>query len=201
MGAGELIAHPYTTMLARWGLAVVLLAAGISKLSDRQAFVEAIQSFRILPARLSRALALGLPWLEVVISAALALGLWTRLAAATAVVLLIIFSVAIAVNLARGNALECNCFGPLYRGRISGWSLLRNAVLMACAIWIVRAYDGYLSLEAWLFAWPLPQAPAPDELVPLVLTAVLVGLAALLLRQVVSSFRGMKTPADQEFRR
>lgn len=201
MGAGELIAHPYTTMLARWGLAVVLLAAGIGKLSDRPAFVEVIHSFRILPARLSRALALSLPWLEVVIGAALALGLWTRLAAATAVVLLAVFSVAIAVNLVRGNALECNCFGPLYRGRISGWSLLRNAVLAACAIWIVRAYDGYLSLEAWLFAWPLPQAPAPDGLVPLILTAVLAGLGALLLRQVVLSFRGMETPADQEFRR
>lgn len=200
MDTGDLMAHPYTTFVIRWGLAVVLFVAGISKLWDRRAFVEAVQSFQVLPPNLSRLLALRLPWLEIAVAAALALGLWTRPAAATAVVLLIAFSSVIMVNLARGNAVECNCFGPLYRGRISGWSLLRNAVLLAGAIWILRAYDGYLSLEAWLFAWPLPHAPAAAGLVPVVLTTVLSGLGVLLCYQVVLSSRAMKTPDNRRYR-
>lgn len=200
MGVGDLIAHPYITFLIRWGLAIVLFVAGISKLWDRRAFVEAVQSFQVLPTHLSRPLALSLPWLEIAVAAALALGLWTRPAAATTVVLLIVFSSVITINLARGNAVECNCFGPLYRGRISGWNLLRNAVLLAGAIWILRTYDGYLSLEAWLFAWPLPHAPASAGLVPLILTIVLAGLSGLLFYQAVLLSRAMKTPDSREYR-
>lgn len=198
MDAGELIAHPYATLTGRWVVAAVLLVAGMSKLVDRRAFVEAIRAFRIVPTGVSRALALCLPWFEVALGAALVIGLWTRVVAATTAVLLAAFSVAIAVNLARGHAPECRCFGPLYRGRISGWSLVRNAVFMACAMWVFQAYDGYLSLEAWLFDWRQPDAPPVEGLLPLVFTALLIGMGVLVVRQVVLSFRVLKVPAARK---
>lgn len=201
MDVGEFVAHPYATFLGRWVLAIVLLAAAISKLSDRRRFAETIQEFRVLPASASSALALTLPWLEAALGTALAIGLWTRIAATTALVLIAAFSVAIAINLVRGRTAECNCFGPLYRGRIGGWSLVRNTLLMACAIWVLRAYDGYLSLDAWLFDRRQQDAPAVEGLVPLVFTALLLGLGALLVHQFVLVSRSVKLPTDQEYRR
>jgi hypothetical protein len=48
------------------------------------------------------------------------------------IVLLGVFTGAIAINLARGRTdIDCGCFGPALRQRLSWWLLLRNGALFA----------------------------------------------------------------------
>jgi hypothetical protein len=55
-------------------------------------------------------------------------------ALAGAIVLLALYGAAIAVNLRRGRReIDCGCGGPATRQPLSGWLLLRNAVLAAAA--------------------------------------------------------------------
>ena len=51
-------------------------------------------------------------------------------------VLSLVFSVAIALSLARGRAPECHCFGQLHSAPAGPMTLARNAVLAALAVFV-----------------------------------------------------------------
>jgi uncharacterized membrane protein YphA (DoxX/SURF4 family) len=57
------------------------------------------------------ALALWLPWIELVAGIAVLAGLWNKPAIAILSVLLVVFIAAISINLAKGRAIDCGCFG------------------------------------------------------------------------------------------
>ncbi|HYO16499.1 MAG TPA: DoxX family protein [Thermoanaerobaculia bacterium] len=114
----------------------VLGAAGIGKLFGRADFEKVLRDrFGLRPPG-ARAVALGLPWTELVLGIALVLGLWIRYAAGLSLALLLIFS----VFLLRANALghwwlDCGCFGSRSgRGERTSLLLLRNILLMAPGI-------------------------------------------------------------------
>jgi uncharacterized membrane protein YphA (DoxX/SURF4 family) len=69
-----------------------------------------IYNYRLVPGGLVNLSALVLPWFELLCGVALVLGMWNRTAAALIGLLLLVFVVAIAANLARGNAIDCGCF-------------------------------------------------------------------------------------------
>jgi len=171
-------------LIARLLLAVVFGVAGIAKAADIAGSRRAVVGFGI-PERLASPLGLGLPFAEILIAVALIPlnSAWAGAIAALAV--LLIFTIGIAVNLARGNSPDCHCFGQLHSEPV-GWSTLaRNIVLIAVAGLI--AFQGRdnagLSALAWLGDLKT------GEVVSLVssLTAVaLLGVAFVYLRRVIS---------------
>jgi hypothetical protein len=58
-----------------------------------------------------------------------------------AIGLLVVFTVAIAVNIARGRRPDCRCFGKMHRATTGERALLRNAILIAVA--------GIVVADAW----------------------------------------------------
>jgi hypothetical protein len=69
----------------------------------------------------------------VVVAISLLLPLY-RWAALGAVALLVLYSVAIAINLVRGRReIDCGCFGPAARVPLSGGLVARNALLIGAA--------------------------------------------------------------------
>lgn len=89
-------------------LAVVFLAAGIAKIRSVDTLEGVVQNFRILPARLARPFALVLPPTELAVAAALVAPATRTYGAIAATALLLVFMIAIAVNLARGRR-EIDC--------------------------------------------------------------------------------------------
>jgi hypothetical protein len=123
-------------MTARIALGVVLLATGAAKLGQ--------------PAWPATAAAFGapawlvplLPWVELVLGGLLAAGVghpWTALAAGT---LLLAFTVAVALRVARGEAVPCGCFGETSPEPVGVDTLVRNGVLLAVAALAVATGDG-----------------------------------------------------------
>ena len=125
-----------TLLALRIGLSAVFGVAGVAKLLDRPGTRDAVTNFGA-PASWSGPLALLLPAAELAIALGLLLSTTAWISALTALLLLALFIAAIGINLSRGRAPECHCFGQLY-SRPLGWpTLVRNIGFAICAGFVV----------------------------------------------------------------
>lgn len=126
-------ARPLFWWLARLAVAAMFLAACVAKIRDPEGFALAVHRYRLLPGVWVNAVALFLPWLELTTGIAV-LGPWRRWRAAGAFLIsgmLAVFTVAIALNLARGIESSCGCFTTRADDAVSDvWNLLRNGALL-----------------------------------------------------------------------
>ena len=123
-------------LAARLLLAAVFVVAAATKLADREGTRQAGVAFGA-PEPVAAWLAVLLPLAELAV-AALLLPTATALAGALgALALLLLFSAAIALNLARGRAPDCHCFGQLHSAPAGPWTLVRNGALAAVAAFAV----------------------------------------------------------------
>ena len=117
-------------------LALLFLYAGVSKALDPATFARDVENYRLLSALPSGALALYLPWLEILAGLALLLN---RLRAGSLALLLALsaaFSVALASAWLRGLDISCGCFGSGPSPVVP--ALIRALVLFACLAWLLR---------------------------------------------------------------
>ncbi len=115
--AGELLAHPWLTVRAQIALGLFFVVAALPKLVDPPSFAHMIYNYRVVPGPFVNAMALVMPWFELLAGLGLVLGIWRRSAAIWIGVLLVVFITAISFNLARGNAIECGCFDVAAAGK------------------------------------------------------------------------------------
>lgn len=165
-------------LLARVVLAGVFAVAAAGKLMDLAGSREAVAGFGV-PRVLARPVGTLLPFAELAASVLLVLTAGARAGAVLAAALLLAFAAGIAVNLARGRAVDCHCFGAIHSAPAGPATLARNVVLAALALLVaVRAAQPSLS------GWVADRSQATT--VALALGAVCLGLAAFcvaLLRQ------------------
>lgn len=145
---------------ARVALAAVYLLAAVPKLGDPAAFAQDIDNYHLLPVDWAGVAAVVLPPLELVVAAALLLGVHARGAALVSAGMLIAFAAAMGQAIARGIDLDCGCFGSALAMHVSGWSILRNVVLAALSLPIVLGPD-LGPEELWARIRPA-RAPAAD---------------------------------------
>jgi len=145
-----------TILLIRLALSIVFGIAGLTKLLDLQSTREAITNFGA-PKGLVPTLSLLLPGCELLVALTLLFNDTARPGAITAVSLLTALCTVISVNLWRGRAPECHCFGQLYSKPI-GWPVLvRNILFAIAAILIIWRPDdksgtGSQTVQALVFA-------------------------------------------------
>jgi len=123
---------PVLGWMAAAAAAAIFAASGALKFYDLEAFRGAVTNYRLIPEWLATPFA----WTAPVVESAAALGLLlspVRVSSALVLIaLLSVFTGAIAINLARGRTdIDCGCFGPALRQRLSWWLLLRNGALFA----------------------------------------------------------------------
>lgn len=116
-------------------LSYVLVDAGLHKLRDRLRYGAIIDGYRLLPSGVGARIALPLGALEAGLGALLLLPLTREPAIAAAALLIAIYFLGIALNLARGRRdIDCGCGAPDQAQRLSPALLLRNALLVAVAL-------------------------------------------------------------------
>jgi uncharacterized membrane protein YphA (DoxX/SURF4 family) len=125
---------PALYYLAACVIALVFLHAGISKLLARDEFRGVLANYRILPEALLAPFAVLLPIAELAAGAGVLSALTRSHAAVLACALLLIYALAMGINLARGRRdIDCGCFRSALKQTISGWLIWRNLVLAAAA--------------------------------------------------------------------
>lgn len=123
-------------LMARLILAIVFSIAGAGKLADHEGSRKAMREFGV-PEALTTPFAWLLPVVEIMVAIALLPLSTAWFGGIGALALLAAFLVGIGVNLAKGNAPDCHCFGQLHSEPVS-WSVFaRNAVLAVIAAFIV----------------------------------------------------------------
>ncbi len=165
------------TVLLRLALSAIFSVAGVTKLIDPPGTREAVKNFGA-PEPLVPVLAIILPIAELAIAAGL---LWTSTARASAlagVLILILFIVAISINLARGQTHDCHCFGQLY-SRPLGWpTLARNLVFALLAVLVLwKSRSGLEIVDT------LAQLKSGEWLLLLAAVAVVIGALIFLQRR------------------
>ncbi len=130
-------------------LGSIFLVSSIPKLRHPKGFVFTVLNYRVLPPSLSTVYALVVPSLECFIGLCLLMGALVCVDGGIIALLLTSYLIAVSVNMARGRALECNCFGALKRRHI-GWGLvIQDSVLLLLALAVsITSSDG-LGLASW----------------------------------------------------
>lgn len=122
---------PALTLTVSLVLAAVFGAAAATKLRSPDVFAGVVENYGLLPAWLVRPAALALPPAELAAALGLLVPAARPAAAGLAVLLLLLFAVAMAVNIARGRReIDCGCFVGLLRQRV-GWPLVARNLLLA----------------------------------------------------------------------
>lgn len=120
-------------------LALVFVQGGAAKLTARDEFQGVVTSYRLLPSVMVPAFAALLPLAELAAGIGVVLPATRLPGAALACALLMMFALAMAINLARGRTeIDCGCFKSGFRQTISGWLVGRNLLLSggAALLWL-----------------------------------------------------------------
>lgn len=127
---------PVVSVSLRCLLALLFASAAWHKASNPSRFASTLEGYRLLPSWLATAVTRVLPVLEITVAVVLLLPLhrWYAWAGLGAAALLVLYSVAILINLARGRRdIDCGCFGPTARVPLSGALIVRNSLLIVAA--------------------------------------------------------------------
>jgi uncharacterized membrane protein YphA (DoxX/SURF4 family) len=140
----QALTHPWLTVRVQIALGVIFVVAALPKIVDPPSFAHFIYNYKLVPWSLINLMALVMPWLELLCGLALILGIWKGTARTIIGAMLLMFIGAIAINLARGNAIDCGCFdvsaaGKTTEERLTDMRLviLRDAgmLLMVAQLW------------------------------------------------------------------
>lgn len=127
---------PALAWILRASLATLFAAAAMHKIRDPQSFIRTFAEYDILPRRFSASGAIALVAAELSIATGLLIAPRGIPVGFAAVSLLLIYSLAIIVNLIRGRLeIDCGCLGPASHGPasrqpLSAWLVVRNGVLI-----------------------------------------------------------------------
>jgi hypothetical protein len=121
---------PAIIAVTRAAGAMIFAGSAAMKFAAPNEFRAAVENYRVVPESIAGLVAWTVPTLELAGAAGLVFSLTRDAAAYLLLGLLAIFTAAIVLSLARGRReIDCGCFGPMMRQRLSGWLVVRNIAL------------------------------------------------------------------------
>ena len=120
MNLRNYLTSDWLTIRVQLALGAIFVAAALSKIADPPSFAHMIYNYRIVPGALINLMGLTMPWIELLCGLALILGIWRGTAAGIVAAMLVVFMIAIGINLGRGNAIDCGCFDVSAAGKTTG---------------------------------------------------------------------------------
>jgi len=127
---------PLLPLVISTALALLFFMAARHKLGDKRRFEAQLAAYQIVPAPLLRVSARTLPWIEMSLVFLLLIPFTRAFAASIAATLLVMYALAMAVNISRGRReIDCGCGDKPQT--LSVTLLVRNAVLAAGSLLLV----------------------------------------------------------------
>jgi uncharacterized membrane protein YphA (DoxX/SURF4 family) len=119
----------------------IFLFAGSTSIRSPANFADSVAGYQLLSAPVINLVALTLPPFELLIGILLLLGWFRRAVTLAALMLSILFAVALASALARGLTIDCGCFGHGPPSRLGMWMALGRDVLMGGVLGLLYASE------------------------------------------------------------
>lgn len=132
-------------LIVRLALFGILAIAGIGKLLDLEGSEKAVKAFGV-PEQLAKPIGFLLPIAELVFAFCLLFVGTSWLGAVGALLLLVAFIAGMLIQMIRGNAPDCHCFGQFHSEPVGPKSLIRNFLIALLPIVLIvsgRDSQGY----------------------------------------------------------
>lgn len=142
---------PYTAVICRLILGTSFIVAPMYKIAYPGEFAENVAGFQLVPYYLVNSMAVIMPWIELVTGLFLILGIRTRAAASIIGALLIVFTIAIVINLVQATPINCGCFEAVGEP-LNWWLVIRDLGMLILAIQIIF-YDRLFIFDRGGFIW------------------------------------------------
>jgi len=127
-------------------LALLFVAAAVSKIIMSWDFGRAILAYEILPGYLISPMGIVMPWVELAAGLFLLFNRMVRPSAILIALMNVIFILAIASVMIRGMDIECGCafeIGPMATivgTQADGWALVRDFIFLGMAAYVYLNY-------------------------------------------------------------
>ena len=121
-------------------IGIMFIYASLHKIAAPAEFAKIIYGYGLFPHISINLIAIVIPFLELITGLALVMGIYPRSAAAMIGVLLLLFILAISINLIRGYEFDCGCFSFGHeKSKLSSVQLLiRDFVYLMFCAYLVR---------------------------------------------------------------
>lgn len=129
--------HLIFTILVRFILGGIFIAAGIPKILDPASFAGVVYNYQLLPNALINIFAIALPWIEVVAGGFIILGIWMPGAVLLYNLLMLSFISALVFNTARGLDINCGCFSTEADSVINISTILRDVGFLCLSMYLL----------------------------------------------------------------
>ncbi len=138
----RVIDNHWLTMAFRLFVGASFVVASFYKIVEPGLFARSIWYYHMVPGDLINAMALLLPWVELIVGLCLILGIYFRGAVLLVNLMVIMFMIALISAAARGIDIDCGCFKP---GKESSQSALNTLwydlvlLVMTLQLWFTRS--------------------------------------------------------------
>jgi uncharacterized membrane protein YphA (DoxX/SURF4 family) len=141
--------HAAIALAARLYLGTIFLLACWHKILQPASFALDIATYQILPLGLVNLWAIVLPWVELAAGCMLIFGFRTRAAALLMAGMMAMFTVAIAMALAKGLDMSCGCFASQGSAEdpISWRTIVRDTSWLLLAVYVFTVDRRPLGLD------------------------------------------------------
>ena len=146
-------------LVARLVPGLVFLYAGLVKVVDMESFADSIRAYQLVGWEFAEVLSRILPIVELAAGLLLIVGLFTRWAAATTLLMLLAFIVGIGWVWAKGINIDCGCFGT--GGEVAPGEtqypqkIAENVGMSLLCLWLIVRPRSLFSLDQALFGSPI----------------------------------------------
>ncbi|UCD94963.1 MAG: DoxX family membrane protein [Candidatus Zixiibacteriota bacterium] len=136
-GFNGFLRNDYLGLVVRLAVGIIFVYASIDKIAQPGQFARIVYNYHLLPGELVNLMAIIMPWIELFCGAFLILGIYKEGSVLILNVLVLVFIVAVGVNLFRGVDLECGCFtvSSKAKGAVLGL-LIRDIGLLILTIYL-----------------------------------------------------------------
>ncbi len=134
----KILHNDYLALVLRVFMGVVFVYASVDKIVEPSQFARIIYNYHLLPGSLINLLAILMPWVEIICGIALIFGIQKKGSLLLINLMLVVFMVAIGINLLRNVDLECGCFSVSSKSKSHALGLLlRDVGLLVIGIYLM----------------------------------------------------------------
>lgn len=106
----QIIRSEYLALILRLFVGYYFIYASMSKIPYPAQFADVLAAYRLFPYPLVNALAVVVPWMELVTGLFIIIGLRNRASAILIILLYIGFNIAVGLNVIVGSPITCGCY-------------------------------------------------------------------------------------------
>ncbi|NCC25509.1 MAG: DoxX family membrane protein [Deltaproteobacteria bacterium] len=145
----RLTTHPWLALAFRLYIGGLFIHASMYKINYVGEFAGTIASYQLAPYALVNFMAVTMPWLELICGLMLVVGFRTKASASILGALMVLFTVAIVINLYWDAPIGCGCFKTI-EDPISWKTVVRDLIWLAMIVHVFL-FDRSLQVDRLLF--------------------------------------------------